>query len=364
MKRRLPAPSPILALCAILLSVMACGSAAVPRPEAGPTPTTTAVGATAVPTAPPATSAAAPAAGPAAKIKVVTTTNIVADWVRRVGGDRTEVFSLVPVDSDPHTFQPGARDISRIADADLVVSIGLSLEAGWLDKLIENTARDPRWVAALGDVVDPLESGESDANGHWEEEDGKEHNGDEDGGDAEEHNGDQDPHFWFDPLRAKKAVNDVAARLSALDPAAGEHYRNNAAAYNRELDGLHGWIEDQVAGLPQERRVLVTSHDSLQYFAVRYGFRVAGAVFSTTTEVEPGAQDLSRLIETIEREGVPAVFSERSHSDRLARRVAEETGATVIGGLYTGSLGESGGEAGTYLDLMRHNTKTIVEALR
>ncbi len=363
MKRRLLALFPILALCAILLSVIACGSAAPQPGESGPTPTTQGVGTTADTTAPPAESASVPAdssaptAGPAAKIKVVTTTNIVADWVRRVGGDRTEVFSLVPVDSDPHTFQPGARDISRIADADLVVSIGLSLEAGWLDKLIENTARDPGEVAALGDVIDPLESGE-------EEEDLEEGNGGEEGEDHGEDHGDEDPHFWFDPLRAKKAVNDVAARLSTLDPAAGEHYRNNASAYNRELDDLHGWIEDQVAGLPQERRVLVTSHDSLRYFAVRYGFRVAGAVFSTTTEVEPGAQDLSRLIETIEREGVPAVFSERSHSDRLTRRIAEETGATVIGGLHTGSLGEPGGEAGTYLDLMRHNTKTIVEALR
>ena len=198
MKRRLLALFPILALCAIILSVIACGSAAPQPVESGPTPTTPGLGATADTTSPPSESASvpadssAPAAGPAAKIKVVTTTNIVADWVRRVGGDRTEVFSLVPVDSDPHTFQPGARDISRIADADLVVSIGLSLEAGWLAELIENTARNPGEVAALGDVIDPLESGESGASGHGEEEDAEEHNGDEDGGDAEEHNGDED----------------------------------------------------------------------------------------------------------------------------------------------------------------------------
>ena len=162
----------------------------------------------------------------------------------------------------------------------------------------------------------------------------------------------------------QQAVNSIAAQLSTVDPAGQAFYRENAAAYGRELDSLHHWITVQVGTLPEERRVLVTSHDSFQYFARRYGFKVAGAIFPVTTESEPTAQNLASLIDTIEREGVPAVFTERSHSERLAQRVAEETGATLIGGLYTGSLGEPDGEAGTYLELMRHNTTTIVEALR
>ena len=173
-----------------------------------------------------------------------------------------------------------------------------------------------------------------------------------------------DPHFWFDPLRVKQAVNSIAAQLSTADPAGQAIYRENAAAYNEELDALHSWIGEQVSSLPEDRRVLVTSHDSFQYFAQRYGFEVAGAIFPVSTEAEPTAQDLAMLIETIEHEGVAAVFTERSHSQRLAKRVAEETSATLIGGLYTGSLSEEGGEAATYVDLMRHNTTTIVEALR
>ena len=110
--------------------------------------------------------------------------------------------------------------------------------------------------------------------------------------------------------------------------------------------------------------MLVTSHESFQYFARRYGFEVAGAIFPVSTETEPTAQDLAKLIEIIESEGVPAVFTEKSHSERLAQRVAEESGATVVGGLHTGSLGEVGGEAGSYIDLMRFNTTIIVEALR
>jgi ABC-type Zn uptake system ZnuABC Zn-binding protein ZnuA len=176
--------------------------------------------------------------------------------------------------------------------------------------------------------------------------------------------GELDPHFWFDPLRVKQAVSSVAARLAASDPKSIQFYRDNAAAYNAELDSLHSWIEERVATLPEERRLLVTSHDSLQYFARRYDFEVVGAIFPVSTEREPTAQELAELIETIEHEGAGVVFAEKSHSDRLGRRIAEETGATLIGGLYTGSLGEPGGEAGTYLDLMRYNVDTMVEALK
>ena len=209
------------------------------------------------------------------------------------------------------------------------------------------------FVGILGETEGHEEEGHED---HWEEEAGHEEEG--------HGHGELDPHFWFDPLRVKQAVNSIAAQLSTLDPAGQTSYQENAAAYNRQLDELHAWIQEQVETLPEEGRLLVTSHDSFQYFAQRYGFQVVGAVMPVTTEAEPTARDLSELIETIEHEGAPAIFAEKSHSGRLAKRISEETGATLIGGLYTGSLGEPGGEAGTYLDLMRYNTETIVEALR
>lgn len=197
--------------------------------------------------------------------------------------------------------------------------------------------------------------------GHEEEEHIEE--GEDDHGHDHAH-GEHDPHFWFDPVRVQQAVNVIAAQLSTADPAGQTTYRENAAAYNMELDELHHWIEEQVAMLPQDHRVLVTSHDAFQYYAQRYGFEVVGTIFPISTEEEPLARDLAMLIETIEHEGVPAVFGETTHSERLLRQIAEETGATIIGGLYSGSLGEPGGEAGNYIDMMRHNTTTIVEALR
>ena len=208
----------------------------------------------------------------------------------------------------------------------------------------------PVKIAFVG-IQGETEGHEEEGHGHEEEGDGHDH-------------GELDPHFWFDPIRVKQAVNSIAAQLSGVDSAGQTFYRDNAAAYNQELDDLHAWIEGEVATLPEDHRLLVTSHDSFQYFAQRYGFQVVGAIMPVTTEVEPTAQDLAELVETIEHSGAHAVFAEKSQTDRLARQIADETGAQLVGGLYTGSLGAEGGEAGTYLDFMRYNVSTIVDVLQ
>ncbi len=208
----------------------------------------------------------------------------------------------------------------------------------------------PVKIAFVG-IQGETEGHEEEGHGHEEEGDGHGH-------------GVLDPHFWFDPLRAQQAVSSIAAQLSGIDPAGQLYYRDNAAAYNEELDDLHAWIEAEVNTIPEDQRLLVTSHDSFQYFAQRYNFEIVGAIMPLTTEVEPSAQDLAELMETIEHSGAKAVFAEKSHTDRLSRQVVEDTGAVLIGGLYTGSLGQIGGEAGTYLDFMRYNVSTIVEVLK
>ena len=356
-------------------------------------------------------------------VSVVTTTNIVADWVENVGGDNIDVFSLVPVGADPHTFQPGAKDVARIADADLVLSVGLSLEGAWLKDLLENAARDPSSIVEIGEIIDPLEFRE----GHVEEvelleelshvvheveegeispetgveelkelleaaEDeeeelpamvldivGKVEGGQMEAEDAieaieaitsggeDEHaghgHGVEDPHFWFDPLRVKLAVNDIAARLSVLDPDRGDTYRANASAYNARLDELHAWTEEQTSAVPEGNRLLVTSHDSFGYFADLYGFEVVGVVLSITTDVAPSAGDLADLVEEVRENGVSAVFGETTVSERLAKAVASESGAELVR-LYSGSLGPEGSGAATYIEMVRTNVGRIVEALK
>ena len=287
-------------------------------------------------------------------ISVVVTTNIVADWVENIGGEHVDVFSLVPVGADPHSFQPGAQDVAKIADAELVLSVGLGLEGSWLKDILRNAARDPSTIVELGKVVDPIEFGES----HREEvEEGAE--GEED----HEGHGIDDPHFWFDPLRVKSAVNDIAARLSVLDPGRGDTFGDNASAYSERLDDLHAWTEEQVGMVPKGRRLLVTSHDSLGYFANLYGFEVVGVILSITTEVEPSAGDLAGLIHEIEEFSVSAVFGETTVSERLAETVAAESGAKVVR-LHSGSLGAEGSGAENYVEMVRTNVERIVEALK
>ena len=276
------------------------------------------------------------------EITVVTTNNVIADWVRHVGGDRVDVFALLPVGSDPHTFQPGARDVTRVADADIVFSIGLNMEGAWLEELVKNTASTPGTVVALGETVEPLKVDE-----------------------RQDDNDLFDPHFWFDPVRVRLAVSDITARLSLLDPEGEEEYASNANFYSQELDSLHEWILEQVAQVPSERRKLVTSHDSLEYFAQRYGFEVVGTIIpGVTTELDPLAAELTNLSDAIRTQQVPAIFTEITMNDQLAKSLAEEAGVKVISTLHTGSLDEPGTDADGYIKMMRTNTRVIVDALK
>ncbi len=444
-----------------LLALAACNGDAAPTQTAATQAPTAAVEPTAEPTPQP----------PA--LKVVSTTNIVADWVENIGGEHVEVFSLLPVGVDPHTYQPGAQDVARIADADLVLSIGLGLEEAWLHELVESAARDESSIVELAELIDPIEFGEShiedvelieeishivheveegeitpeegleeieefletlegedhgdegedhgdegEEEDHGDEEEEGEDHGDEEGEEEGDHHGDEeddhhgeaealaamileiveeaqegnmsaedaieaieeltvegedaheghghgthDPHFWFDPIRVKTAVNEITSRLAALDPGRADAFAANAEAYNAQLDELHTWTAEHVTAVPEARRLLITSHDSLGYFATLYGFDVIGVVLAGTTEVEPSPEDLADLIEVAIRNQVPAVFGETTVSERLANVVATESGAELVR-LYSGSLDNEGTSAATYLGMVRTNVERIVEALQ
>ena len=315
-----------------------------------------------------------------ASLRVVTTTGFVADWAREVGGDGVDVFSLLPLGGDPHTYQPGARDVAMVADADVVLTVGLGLEADWLEELLHNANTDDSKIIALGDKVDPIElaetgdhdeeEGEDEGDDHGDEEgegEGDDH-GDEEGEDedadhADEHDhGPIDPHFWFDPIRVKIVVNEIAAQLSEANPEDAGVYFENAAAYGRQLDELHNWTQQQVEMIQPERRLLVTSHDSLSYFAVKYGFEVVGLVIPAVG-TDPSAEHMVELTEVVREHDVPAIFGETTVSERLAQTINRETGAVLVL-LYSGSLGPEGSGADTYLRMVRTNVERIVEALR
>lgn len=278
-------------------------------------------------------------------VSVITSTSILADWISNVGGDRAIVVSLLPLNSDPHTFRPGARDVSRLSQADLVFRVGLNLEGKWMNDMIDNSSSDTSKIVSLGDFVDPRRF--------------------EGNGETGEADGTVDPHFWFDPLRVEVAVRLIVKKLSQVDPEGVAVYEANGQAYLRKLEMLHEWTVAQVDQVPSEKRLMVTSHDSFGYFADRYGLSIVGAIIpGSTTDIDPTAQDMIRLIESMKTLRVQAIFTETSVSSRLAKRIAEEAGVDVISSLYSGSLGPSGSEADTYIGMMKANVNTIVEALR
>lgn len=174
-----------------------------------------------------------------------------------------------------------------------------------------------------------------------------------------------DPHFWTDPTNVKVWAANIAEAFAEADPANAATYRANAAAYQAQLDALNEEVNEILSAIPDERRVLVTNHEFLGYFAVHYGFEIVGVVLpGGTTLAEPEPQQIAALVRTMAMEGVSAIFVEYSATQALAAAIAAEAGQSVqIVQLYSGALSEAGGPAATYLDYMRFNARAIAEAL-
>ena len=183
-------------------------------------------------------------------------------------------------------------------------------------------------------------------------------------GDGDEHeHGDVDPHVWFSVPNVIHWVENIEHTLGLLDPANASLYEENARQYTGELEELDTWIQEQVAQIPEGNRKLVTNHPSFGYFVDHYGLEQVGTVYPISPSSEPSAQDIAALEDAIREYDVPAVFAESTVNPGLARQVAQDTGIELVP-LYTGSLGEPGSGAETYILLMRYDVKAIVDALR
>lgn len=286
------------------------------------------------------------------KVQVVATTTLVGDVVRVVGGDLIDLTIMLPAGGDPHGFNPTPQDVTRAAQANVVFINGLDLEE-FMAEMLENAAAEMNIVEMSAHIeAIPLGEDHTDEDEHDDEED-----------DAHGH-GEFDPHVWWNPLYVATWADEVAEELARLDTENEAVYEMNAAAYRQELVTLDEWINEQVAQIPVENRILITDHDSLGYFVNAYGFELVGTVFpGLSTQAEPSAQNLAELTTTIRAYGVPAVFVGTTVNQSLANQVAQETGTEIIP-IYTDSLSDKDGPAATYLAFMRWNVETIVDALK
>ena len=260
---------------------------------------------------------------------VVATTGQAADLARAVARRRAHVTGLLAPNADPHDFEIRPHDVKEVRAADLVVRSGGELD-GWLGDAIDAAGADaPVLVLADGLALD----------------------------------GD-DPHWWQDPHKAIAAVAALRHALIGADPAGADAYRRNAAAYTRRLEQLDRAVAACIARIPERDRTLVTTHDSLGYYARRYGIRVVGAVIpSRSTVAQPSAGEISRLVDTIRRERVRAVFAESSVNPDVEEAVARDAGARIGRPLWADTLGPEGSDGATYVDSIASNTAAIVDGL-
>ena len=324
------------------------------------------------------------------RLQVVASTNIIADVVAKVGGDSIDIFSLIPIGADPHSFEPTPRDLVLLNEAHVIFVTGLGLEEQ-VEPIIDSLDSEGVMVSVntgvdtskLGDEIHEDDDEHSDEiheddDEHSDEihEDDDEHSDEiheeEHEGDHEDMEGDEDhhhhegadPHTWFSIHAVEQWVENIEHVLRALDPANAAVYTANAQAYLVELEALAEEVEALLAALPAEKRKLVTDHDSFGYFAAAYDFDVVGTIIpSFSTLASPSAGELAKLQDQIEEEGVQAIFVGTTITPDIAQQLAADTGIQVVI-LYTGSLSDEGGPAASYVDFMRYNVTAIVNALK
>ena len=271
-------------------------------------------------------------------LHVLAAETFLGDIAQNVAGDRLHIDTLLSPGVDPHEFQPAPQDAIRIAQSRVLIVNGLGYET-WLSKSLQDSGGQQVIVVTtqgLTPLPDPSGS-----------------------------HPDGDPHMWMDPSNVVHYVDNIRDALSKADPPGASIYAANAASYTTRLIDLDRQIKSQVASLPPEKRLLVTSHDSLGYFAAAYGFRVIGAIIpSVTNESSPSAQQMAALIDIVKSSDAPAIFLDASENTSLARQIASETGAKVVTDIYVETLSPPSGPAPTYIDMLKHDVTSILTALQ
>jgi zinc/manganese transport system substrate-binding protein len=284
-------------------------------------------------------------------VKAVASFSILGDLVRQVGGERVSVEVLVGPGSDAHVFQPSPAQARLVAQSQVVFSNGLGFE-GWLSRLLKTAGYKGQQVV-VSKGIQPLKEPGHDDHDHQKKGHAR---------GAHDH-GETDPHAWQSVNNAKVFVKNIALGLCRADPGGCELYDRNARSYTAQLDALDGEIRAAWAPIPAAQRQVITSHDAFAYYARDHGVKFL-APQGVSTESEASAQGVAQLVRQIRKDQIKALFVESISDPRLIEQIARETGVKPSGALYSDSLSVPGGEAATYIDLMRFNTRALTRAVR
>lgn len=276
------------------------------------------------------------------KIQIVTTYSIIYDIVKNIGGDRVEVYSLAPIGSNPHEYEPLPLDVQRTTDADAVFYNGLNLEAGnsWFEKLLVTSGKNGKDapVFRLSEGVEPLFLTSA---------------GNE---------GEEDPHAWLDIKNGMKYAENAREALIKIDPEHKDIYIENANSYIGQLEALHQKAINRFQELPKEKRVLVTSEGAFKYFSKAYDFN-AEYIWEINQENQGTPNQITRVVDVIKEKKIHALFLETSIDPRSMEMVSRETGVPIKGKIFTDSLGKPGEDGDTYIKMMEWNIEMIYRGL-
>lgn len=270
-----------------------------------------------------------------ATYKVVCTTTILYDLTKNIAPDDVQVICLMPVGGDPHIYEPTPGDATKVAEADMIVRNGLYLE-GWLNELIENSMSKSIEIVDATAGIQPIQNQQLHSS--------------------------PDPHAWMDPVYAKIYVQNISEALQRLVPHRSKVVVSKTQSYLGKLDSLHAYIQKRLELIPEESRILITSHDAFRYYGQRYHIRVE-SVMGTSTDADVQISDLKRLGDVIRKYNIKALFVESTINPKLLSQLAADRGIQIGGKLYSDSLGDEFSQASTYLAMLGHNTEILVTGL-
>lgn len=270
----------------------------------------------------------------AEKPVVVATASIFADMASQIGDTLIQVETIVPIGGDPHTYEPRPSDLILLNSASVILKNGLSFEK-WMNKLIENSGSEASVIL----ITEGIESIQSD-----------------------NYDNSPDPHAWMDAENGLIYAENIYKTLLELLPEQKDQLELNYLEYKDQIEKTELYIKEQISSIPENQRILITSHDAFKYYGRKYGLQLE-SILGTSTDAEAQTKDVEQIIQIIQASKVPAVFIETTVNPKMLKQIATDNGITVGGSLFSDSIGDKDSEAPTYLDMLRYNTKTITTAL-
>lgn len=268
------------------------------------------------------------------KINIVASASMIADMAKNIAGDLADVTMIVPIGGDPHIFEPTPSSARMAADAEIIFKNGLTFE-GWLTDLINNSGTAAP-IITITEGVDAITS--------------------------QQYKNATDPHAWMSAQNGIVYAENIKNALAKYWPEYAQLFQDNFEIYKKKLEEMDIYIKEKIATIPNDKKILITSHDAFQYYGRRYNIQLE-SILGISTDAEVQTSDIRRLTEVIQTTKVPAVFIESTINPKLLERIAKDNNVRIGGKLFADSLGDEDSEAPTYLAMLKHNTDVIVAAL-